>query len=324
MTHCAFSVKVGILMNTTLFLFVAACWAGSFLAIKPLVSIVSPLTAGAMRIGVAVVFLSILLPIMRIPLRAPSEARIKIWICGLAAFSIPFALLFWGETKITPGLAGILNGTVPLWVFGLGLLFTPGIEPFSMQKVFGLLFGLSGICSIFLQKVFVPGGDPSLLGAVAVFLMAASYGTSVLLNRSLFLKAKNLHPFTNLYQQLVSGFLSLSVLAILFEGVPQPSSWTPLSTVVISELYLGVVSTSIAFMMFYRLIREWGSVRAATVTYVIPAVTLVFDLILNGHTPTFNEVIGVAGVTIGVITLNLPASVLSRFHLGVRHPQKGV
>ena len=64
--------------------------------------------------------------------------------------------------------------------------------------------------------------------------------------------------------------------------------------------------TSIAFMMFYHLIRRWGSVRAATVTYVIPAVTLVFDLLMNSHAPSVSEGLGVLGVTAGVVILNLP------------------
>jgi drug/metabolite transporter (DMT)-like permease len=60
-------------------------------------------------------------------------------------------------------------------------------------------------------------------------------------------------------------------------------------------------------MMFYRLIQKWGSVRAATVTYVIPAVTLLFDVAINSRAPSLSDIFGVLGVTFGVIILNFPA-----------------
>lgn len=305
-------------MNLIRFLFVAFCWAGSFIAIKPLVEIVPPFTAGALRLAVGIFFLSIALPLMKLPLRVAkingTKIRNKIWLTGLFSFSIPFSLLFWGETKINPGLAGILNGTVPIWVFSLGLIFTPKAEKFSLQKLIGLFIGMSGICFIFLPKILSSeGSEGSLFGALAVFMMAASYATGVLFNRTLFAEAKSLHPFTNLYQQLLSGFASMGLLALMVEGIPSATQWNPISTVLITELYLGVVSTSIAFMLFYQLIRNWGSVRAATVTYIIPALTLGIDIVINKHFPTLNEYLGVALVTFGVIILNIPIQNLKKF-----------
>jgi drug/metabolite transporter (DMT)-like permease len=114
----------------------------------------------------------------------------------------------------------------------------------------------------------------------------------------------------NLYHQLIAAFIALFIFAVIFEGVPHPSHWQPFQTVIYAEFYLGCVSTSIAFMMFYHLIRKWGSVRAATVTYVIPAITLIFDLLINSHAPTLSEFLGVLGVTAGVVILNFPRAKL--------------
>lgn len=299
-------------MNYLLFALVACFWSGSFIAIEPLVKAMPPLMAGALRMGVAVVFLAAILPAMKIPLSLPKDLRTRVWGTGIVAFGIPFSLLFWGERSISPGLAGILNGTVPIWVFILGLLFTPNAEPFSIRKVIGLSVGISGIIAIFLPKILSSESDPSIWGAVAVGLMAVSYAASVLMNRTIFLKHGKLHPFTNLFHQLISGFIALFLVAAAFEGFPNPTTWSPLSTVIWAELYLGCISTSIAFMMFYQLIKTWGSVRAATVTYLIPAVTLGFDIALNHRMPSTGETLGVLGVTAGVIILNLPASLFSR------------
>ncbi len=293
-------------MNFIFFILVASFWSGSFVAIQPLVKAMPPIAAGALRIGVAIIFLTILLSIKKIPLIVAKEIRWRVWLTGLFAFGLPFSLLFWGEKSVSPGLAGIINGTVPIWVFILGAIFSPGAEAITGRKVTGLALGILGVLLIFLPKLLTTNANSSLLGALAVAGMAWSYATGVLLNRSLFTKNVALHPFANLYQQLLAGFLAISTLSVFFEGWPHPQSWAPSSTVLWGEIYLGCFSTTLAFMMFYHLIKAWGSVRAATVTYVVPTLALGFDLILNGTRPLLNELFGVCAVTLGVVILNLP------------------
>jgi drug/metabolite transporter (DMT)-like permease len=292
-------------MNIFLFLVVAAFWGGSFIAIQPLVEIVPPMAAASMRLGIAIVALLVLFPLLKVPMSTPREVRFKVWLTGLFAFTFPFALLFWGEQSVLPGLAGILNGTVPIFVFILGALFTPGVEAISGRKVLGLLLGIIGVIAIFYPKL--GAGDSSLLGAVAILLMAVSYAVSVLLNRGLFTKHPKLHPFTNLLNQLVSAFIAILVLTLIFEGMPDVSTFNPKATVLGASIYLGVGSTTIAFICFYRLIKEWGSVRASTVTYVIPATALLLDLFINGVVPSVYSLMGVASITGGVLILNIPA-----------------
>lgn len=293
-------------MNILLFILVACFWGGSFIAIKPLVEIVPSFTAATLRVGVAVVFLSVFLPLIKIPLKVDRKILGRVILTGQFAFAIPFALLFWGERLISPGLAGVLNGTVPLFVFILGALFTPGIEEIHFRKVIGLLVGLLGVIIIFYPQLQISESN-SLFGAFAVLLMSVSYAISGLLNRGLFTQNPNLHPFTNLFFQLCSGTVTLIPLALLVDGVPEIASWRPMPLVLSTTLYLGIGSTSIAFVMFYRLIRLWGAVRASTVTYIIPPAALCFDFLINRHSPHFNEVIGVIVVTVGVITLNWPS-----------------
>ncbi|MBY0451551.1 MAG: DMT family transporter, partial [Bdellovibrionaceae bacterium] len=97
-------------MNVALYIIVAAFWGGSFIAIKPLVEVMPPMYAAALRIAIAVLFLVIALPVLKAPLFIRSPIKKRIWLTGQFAFTLPFALLFWGEQRIAPGLAGILNG----------------------------------------------------------------------------------------------------------------------------------------------------------------------------------------------------------------------
>jgi len=291
-------------MNVVLFLIVALFWGGSFVAIEPLVKIVPPITAAALRIGVAILCLVFVLPILKVSFKVPKKIQVKVWITGLFAFTFPFALLFWGEQSVSPGLAGILNGTVPIFVFLLGMIFTPGIETITVKKVVGLIVGILGVVVIFYPKLN-GGMTSSLAGAVAILLMACSYAASALLNRNLFTQHKQMHPLTNLFNQLISGFILIAIIALTLEGIPQFSTYQPVDTFFATVLYLGAGSTAIAFICFYRLIQSWGAVRASTVTYVIPATALVLDLILNRKIPSPTDLLGVIAITAGVLILNV-------------------
>ncbi|MDH4466485.1 MAG: DMT family transporter [Bacteriovoracaceae bacterium] len=251
-------------------------------------------------------YLFFILPQQKISYRIPKKARVIFWLNGLFAFTIPFSLLFWGEKSVSAGLAGVLNGTVPLWAFILGAIFTPGREPIVFKKVSGLILGLVGVICIFLPKLAGElGVDPSLWGGFAITMMALSYATSSLINREIFSNYKQMHPFTNLFHQLVAGLVGLIILALMFEGIPDVNLWRPYSTVIWASLYLGVGSTCIAFMCFYHLIKVWGPIQATTVTYLVPAITLLFDVLLNHTVLKMNELLGLILVTLGVIILNL-------------------
>ena len=81
-------------MNIFIFFIVACFWGGSFIAIKPLVEIVPPMTAAMMRLGIAMVFLLIFFPVMKIPLTLKKDLRFRVWGTGLFGFAIPFTLLY--------------------------------------------------------------------------------------------------------------------------------------------------------------------------------------------------------------------------------------
>ncbi len=260
---------------------------------------------------VAFVSLSIILPFLKIKLRVPAQAQRLVWLTGVFALGLPFSFLFWGETLVTPGLAGMINGTVALWVFLYGIIFMPKQERLTQKKVIGLLAGLSGVIFIFIPSLMAQKGSSSVLGIAAIFGMANAYAIGVLLNRKIFTDFPQIHPFSNLYQQSISGLVFLLLVTSVIEGFPTQAPEHYWRLLIFPELYLGFVSTTLGFMIFYSLIKKLGSVRTATVTYVVPATTLVFDFLINSRIPGVFEVIGVVGITAGVVILNWPTPQVS-------------
>jgi drug/metabolite transporter (DMT)-like permease len=292
-------------MKLIAFFLTATFWAGSFVAIKPLVEFMPPLTAAALRVFAALIFISAVTLIKRRSLFIESKALPIVWLSGLFCQGIPFSLLFWGETKIPAGLAGILNGTTPIGVFALSLIFLNSSEKLTKRHFAGLLLGILGIIVIFYPKVTFGGTRDELLGTIAVTIMAFCYAVGSILLRKTWSKFTSLDNYSVLVQQLLASFLYLLPIALLFEnfGVGFHAAQNPWALA--GLLYLGWVSSGLAFLMYNYLVREWGAVRSSAIAYLIPPATLVLDFLINRHLPSAFEGAGVLCILAGVFLIQM-------------------
>ena len=296
--------------DLALFGLLAAFWGGSFVAIKFVVRDFPPTFGAMLRVGVALLVLWSVFRFEGRGLRAAPAQRRRMWLAGLFAQGIPFCLLFWGERRISPGLAGIINGTVPLWTFLLGLL-AGSKETLSGRSLLGLALGFLGIVSVFSPLLIFGGTQDELLGAAAVLLMAVSYGVGALMSRAE-LSGKTPADFrANVYHQHCASFVFLAAVSASAERWPSLSALAGASKALLSVAYLGIFSTAAAFLIFYHLIRRWGAVRASAVTYVAPVMALFWDFVFFATVPRPSEALGVSAILGGVILLHFkdPASV---------------
>lgn len=287
-----------------LFFLLAAMWGGSFVAIKFVVLAFPPVFGAMLRVGVALAVLAGLFVYQRKDLRVPSALRRRMWLAGVFAQGLPFCLLFWGEKKISPGLAGIINGTVPIWAFLLGR-FTPHPEALSARKLLGLALGLTGIAVIFYPLIAFSGAPGEALGAAAVVLMAVSYGVGTLMSRSVLTGAKA-DLRANVFHQHCASLALLVAVSAISEPWPSASVMAASPAALTSVLYLGVFSTAAAFLIYFHLIREWGAVRASAVTHVAPVVALFWDFVFFRNVPGPSVWLGVGAILSGVVLLHEP------------------
>ncbi len=294
-------------VDVLLFALLAAFWGGSFVAIKFAVQVYPTTFSAMLRVALALVVLFALFLYQKADLKVSFPTRRKMWLAGLFAQGLPFALLFWGEKRISPGLAGIINGTVPIWTFVFGLLVGKG-ESFTVRKTSGLLLGFAGIAIICSPMLSFGGTRGELAGTAAVFLMAICYGIGTLLTRSLLSGTAKADFRANAFHQNCASFVFL--VAVSFFAEPWPALHTVFASpaAVISIVYLGVFSTALAFLIYFHLIREWGAVRASAVTYVVPIVAVFWDYVFFRNVPSAFEIVGVAAVLSGVVLLHAPAA----------------
>jgi len=290
--------------NVFLFVLLSSFWGGSFVAIKYVVNGGIPPVSGAFaRVGVAFVFLVIVTRVLGKSFRLEPGVRRKVWLTGLFAQGIPFALLFWGEKSISAGLAGILNGTVPILTIVFAVVFLRDLESVTPRKVVGLAMGLIGIGTIFYPVIHFRGNPDEIYGAIAVFGMSVSYGIGTTLNRRLLAGRAKVDFYGNLIHQHIASLAFLIGTVLILEAPNSTDTFQPNISALLSILYLGILSTGVAFIVFYHLIREWGAIRASTVTYLVPIFGLAFDYLFFRNTPDRFEVIGITAVFLAIFLI---------------------
>ena len=300
-------------INYCLFFLLAAFWSGSFVAIKAVVLQVPPFFGAMLRVGLALIFLSLIFCFLKKSVAVPFNLRWRIWIMGLFSQGLHFFFLFYGEQHISPGLAGILNGTVPIWTLIFSLT-SPKTRNFSFLKCIGLFTGLLGICIIFWPLLDFNTAHSALLGTASVLLMAISYSVGNLLNQHMLSGQTKLDFYANLYHQHWASLIFLMLVSLLFEHWPSSSLLLHTPIIWVASIYMGLFSTAIAWIIYYHLIREWDAVRASAVMYIVPIMAILWDFVFFHNRPQWSEGLGIIAILFGVVLIqwpkNLPKSLI--------------
>src|SRR5947207_8555892 len=230
-------------------LILCGIWGSTWLFIKLGLADLPPLTFA----GIRFLFSSLILIglILARGLRWPRQRRdwLVIVVVGLLQFTFNYGLVFWGEQRISSGLAAVLQSTFPAFGLVIAHFYLPD-EPITARRVVGVLLGFTGVAIVFSQQLSI-AGQGALLGSMALVLSAffGSYG-------NVLVKAygTQIDPFVLAAGQMVCGFPPLLALGITTEGNPFRLHWTPI--VVLSRVYLVVIGSLSAFTLYYLFVRH--------------------------------------------------------------------
>jgi drug/metabolite transporter (DMT)-like permease len=237
----------------------------------------------------------------------PHTPRMWVYLAGMAALAnvAPYLLFSWSEQRISAGLAGALSGTTPLLT--LLLAHALGVGRLTVTRVFGLVLGLVGV--VLLAAPWHDGTRTvSLAGVLAALGAAACYAGSYVYARRL-LTNRDTEPLVLSAAQLTVGACLVGV-AIPWLGHEQV---TFTSTVVLSVVALGVLSTGIAYVLNYRLIQDEGPTAASMTNYLTPVVAVLLGVLFVDERLSWNLVVGTAIVLLGVW--------IAEHNLGGRRPE---
>lgn len=233
----------------------ALVWGSTWLFIKVGLQDLPPFTFAWIRFVVALVPLLAVMGAMGLKLpRKPSEWGL-LCLTGVLTFTLGYGLVFWGEQFISSGLTSVLFTTYPLF----GLFFAHWLlpsEPLTGRRVCGAVLGMAGVVLIFSDQLRLQG-IMAVLGGAAVLVSSLSGALSgVIIKR----RGGHLNPFVVTAVQMVFGGLPLLVLGLMTEGSPFDLPWTPKA--IFSLFYLALVGTSLAFVLWYKLLQSSQVTRA--------------------------------------------------------------
>ena len=266
----------------------ASLWGASFLFMRIGAPEMGPLGLIAIRTLVAGLFL---LPFL---FWTSSHRGVRrhlpvIALVGVIGSAMPFALIAFATLTVTAGYASILNATTPM--FGALVAWIWLGDRLRPSGIIGLLIGFAGVFVL----VWGRGMMPTLeLGtAVAAALTATLlYAVAATMTKRYLAEV---HPLSLATLSQLFAAASLLPLALLAapEQMPSAKAWW-------SVVLLGIASTGIAYVIYFRLISQVGPTKTLTVTYLIPVFGLFWGWLFLGEQISLSMVAGCVLILLGV------------------------
>lgn len=232
-------------------------WSTTFLFIRIGSDTVPPVWAATLRLALASVLLALIALATRQPWPRGRPLKAALWF-GFIDFGVSLPLLYWGEAKVSSAVASILFATIPLTTAAFARAF--GLETIGRLKLLGGCIGLAGVAVLFSGEL--KGALPPVR-LVAVFLAATTASLAgVMLKR-----APEANPITmNALAHGIGAVACFGVSLALGESHAIPRSaeaWVPI-------LYLTVIGSVVAFVVFAWLVQRWNVVRISFISVIIP------------------------------------------------------
>ena len=274
-------------------LLLCGIWGSTWLFIKLGLSDLPPFTFAGIRFVIACAILFLLIAVRRIPLPRQRKDWLLLAVTGLLTFSLNYGLVFWGEQYISSGLAALLQSTMPAFGLLLAHLYLPK-ERMTPLRIVGVVMGIVGVGVIFSNQLSV-SGPRALVGSAALVLSALSGAYSNVLIKA---KAKHLDPSVTAAGQMFFGLVPLLALGFLLEGNPLRLHWTPRA--LISVLYLAIVGTVIAFVLYYWLIQHMDVTNTLLISLITPVVAVMLGMLVLSEQLTWRTLAGGAMIISGI------------------------
>ena len=252
-----------------------------------------PISFAAIRFALASAILCAIVAARRAPLPRNRLELMLILKTGVLAFALNYGLLFWGEQHISSGMAALLQATIPVFGMLIAHPYLPG-ERLTAWKLGGALLGVAGVGVIFSNQLAAEG-LMAVWGSAAVVAGAVFVAYSNVMVKA---QGARIEPETLAAGQMLCGLVPLAAFGLAFEGSPFEFNWT--TRAVVSLLYLTLVGSVAAFLLFYWLVRNMDVTKTMLIALVTPLAAVLLGMIVLGERLTWRTVAGGALIMSGI------------------------
>jgi drug/metabolite transporter (DMT)-like permease len=284
------------LSDWLLLLLLSVLWGASFFFGKIAVAEWPPLAVVLARVGMAAGALLLAVRLSGLSMRVGGRMWLAFFGMGLLNNLIPFGLIFWGQTQIASGLASILNATTPLFGVVVAHLFGQN-EKATGSKLAGVGAGIVGV-AVLMGPDAVGGLSGALLPQLACLAGALSYGFAGLYGR----RFRGLPPLVTATGQVSATTMMSIPLVVAFHPpwlLPVPSA-----PVAASLVGLALLSTALAYVIFFRIMRRAGGTNAMLVTFLIPVSAILLGWGILGEALLPRHFLGMVAIAVGLALID--------------------
>ena len=278
------------LIDYFLLTILALIWASAFFNIKIATYSFGPVTIAFLRVLFGAIPVLLLCYFKKIKIEAFSKDWHWFAMIGFINLVAPFFLIAYGVQSVQSNLAAILMSTTTLSSTVLGHFYTKN-EKFNIIRTIGVLIGFSGIVYLFSDNILI--NENNFFSALLIVLGATCYVVGGVLTLKIS-KKKN---------ENVTGSILIwatIILIPLVSFIEQPWELTPRLDSTISVIYLGLVSTGIAWLLRFRILINNGLIFQSQVSYLIPIFGTILGYVFLKELVTLKLFISLIAVCIGI------------------------
>jgi drug/metabolite transporter (DMT)-like permease len=269
-------------------------WGTTWFFIKIGLEDLPPLSFASFRFVVAIALILPMLAALRLPFPKTKAEWLLILPTGFLTFGFNYALVFWGETQISSGLAAVLQSTIPVFGLIFAKFYLPD-EQINARKVFAIFLGLAGVAAIFYEQLQI-SGFWALMGCLGLVISAASaaYANVLVKNYSF-----DIHPLSLTAGQMIVGLIPLFTAGLIVEGNPLNFNWT--WRAVICVAYLAIIGSILAFWLYYWVMNRIEATKAMMIAFVTPIIAVIVGWLALGEQLPAQTALGGALVLASVL-----------------------
>lgn len=282
-------------INWFMFYMLVLMWGTSFLVTAVAVDQFSPIQISTLRISLGAVILLLAARIKGKQLPRDLRSWVYLALFGVMGNALPFFLISWGQQSVSSGSTGVLMAFMPLITMILAHYFVEN-ESLNRYKIAGCCLSFCGVALLLGPQI---EGSHSIFAQIAIFCAASSYATNTILIRNL----PKFDPIVGGAGMLLAASL-ISIPVAVSQGFGNITSLT--NGAIYAIVWLGVVPTGIASILYFSLVERAGPSFISNVNYLIPVLAFFSGIVVLNEAVTSLSLVSVAVILCGIALTRKP------------------
>ncbi|WP_270933739.1 DMT family transporter [Falsiroseomonas oryzae] len=274
-------------------------WGTSFFFAAVSLTGFPPFTIVLGRVAIAAAVLAVACHMLGLGLPRGRDAWLACAGMGFLNNALPFSLIIAGQQHIPSGLAAVVNATTPVFAVLCAHALTRD-EKLTANRLAGALTGLAGVALLAGPAAFAAGHGSELLGIALCLGASLSYGLSGVWARRV--RRAGLAPIPAATGQCACSLLMMLPLVLVFDRPWQLPA--PPGAAVAALIAFGLLSTALAYVLFYAIIEKAGATNAMLVTLLVPVTALLLGTAVLGEALAPRHLAGMGVIALGLLLID--------------------